>query len=130
MHRTRPPEPGSGRGIVLRDTRVSPIAVVAGVGAIWGVVGFAVLWGYTSIQVTRPFVQSVPGLLVLLPVRTVLFAIHLVEDRLVGRPFDLSANHDWIGLVSATAGAMIATAVYLLFRAASRVRPRRRPGQG
>ena len=94
----------------------------AATAASWLLLAFTVLWGYTSIQVTRPFVQSVPGSLVLLPVRTVLVAIHMVEDHLVERPFDLSANHDWIGFVSAAVGALITTAVYLLIRAATRVR--------
>lgn len=98
---------------MLRTSRVHPIALAAGIGAVWGAVAFALLWGFTSIQVTRPFVQSIAGLLALLPVRAVVFAIHLVEER-VGRSFDLSSNHEWIGFVSAAVGAlMIGSAVAL-----------------
>jgi hypothetical protein len=102
------------------------VAVVAGLGAVWGAVAFAVLWGYTSIQVTRPFVQSLPGLVSLLPVRLVLFGIHLVEDHVVGRPLQLSANHEWIGFVSAAVGALLTTAGYLATRWLMRsIRPTR-----
>jgi hypothetical protein len=110
---------------VLRTSRVHPLALAAGAGAVWGAVSFAVLWGYTSIQVTRPFVQSVPGLLTLLPVRTVIFAIHLLEER-AGRSFDLSSNHEWIGFVSAAVGAFIVGGTFALVGWLRRAR--RRPG--
>jgi hypothetical protein len=107
---------------VLRSSRVHPVALAAGAGAVWGAVAFAVLWGYTSIQVTRRFVQSVPGLLTLFPVRTVIFAIHLVEER-AGRSFDLSSNHEWIGFVSAAVGALIVGGIVALVRWVGRARP-------
>jgi hypothetical protein len=93
------------------------VPMVAVAGAAWGVVAFAVLWGYTSIVVTRRFVDSVPGLLTLLPVRIVLEGIHVAE-RLAGHPFDFSRNHDWIGVVSAGVGALVLLIPFLVIRRA------------
>jgi steroid 5-alpha reductase family enzyme len=56
--------------------------------------------------VQRPFVESTLGLLALLPVRVVLWAIRLAEDA-AGRTFELSANHRWIAFAAAVVGASI-----------------------
>jgi hypothetical protein len=116
-----------GRGLTLRARGPSPIAVAAGLGAIWGAVAFAVLWGYTSIQVTRPFVESAWGLMTLLPVRIVLFGIHVLEAR-AGRSFHLASNHEWIGFVSAAVGAVIVAVAFVAVRALIRLGRRLRRG--
>jgi hypothetical protein len=119
-----PANPPGGRGLTLRARGPSPIAVAAGFGAIWGAVAFAVLWGYTSIQVTRPFVESVAGLVTLLPVRIVLYGIHVLEAR-AGRSFHLASNHEWIGFVSAAVGAAIVALAFAAGRALIRAGHRR-----
>lgn len=84
-----------------------PAPVAAGAGAVWGVVAFQIMWGYTSIVVMRPFVNSVPGLIAFLPVRLVLYGIRFAEVHVAGHPFDFSRNHAWIGLASAAVGALL-----------------------
>lgn len=88
--------------------------LVAGAGALWGAVSFSVLWGYTAIQVHRSFVDSLPGLVSLLPVRLVLFGIRWVERDVVHRPFVLADNHQWIGLVAAALGAATLGTAYVV----------------
>jgi len=73
-------------------------------GAIWGLGGYALLWGHTPIVIHRAFVESLPGTLLLLPVRLVLWAIHGLE-RAAGRPFDLVDNNWWIGVAAAVVGS-------------------------
>ena len=87
-------------------------------GALWGSAAYALLWGQTSVQLTRPFVNSLPGLASLFPVRVVLFGIHLAEDRIVGHAFDFSRNNAWIGLLAAAVGTALLCLVVLLARAA------------
>jgi hypothetical protein len=99
------------------------IASVA--GALWGAISYAVLWGQTPIVVTLRFAQSFRGLVLLLPAKTVLFAIGLVERHVAGRSFDLSRNHEWIGLVATAVGALLVAAGFLLVRALRRITPRR-----
>lgn len=82
-------------------------AGLAGAGAIWGVVTYQILWGNTSIVVTRSFVDTPVGLLSLFPVRVVLFGIHLTEDRVVHHAFDFQSNHWWIGAAAAAVGALL-----------------------
>jgi hypothetical protein len=101
-----------------------PTLVAAGAGAVWGVVAFQIMWGYTSIVVTRPFVNSLPGLIAFLPVRLVLFGIRFAEVHVAGHPFDFSRNHAWIGLVSAAAGALLLWSVAALVKV---ILGRRRP---
>jgi hypothetical protein len=76
-------------------------------GAAWGAVTYQILWGYTSIVVTRSFVDTPLGLLALFPVRVVLFGIHLAEDRIAHHTFDFQRNHWWIGVTAAAAGALL-----------------------
>ena len=99
--------------------------VVVG-GAAWGLASYLVLWGYTPIVVTERFVESLPGLLLLLPARAVLESIHFVEQRIVHHPFDFSTHNSWIGYVSAMTGAAILALAWVLATAPARLRARRR----
>lgn len=84
--------------------------IAAVVGLVWGLAGYAVLWGHTSIVVHRSFVVSPLGTILLLPVRLVLSGIHAVE-RAAGGPFDFSGNNWWIGMVSGLVGAALTALV-------------------
>jgi hypothetical protein len=108
---------GSG----LRDDypRVTALGAITGLGAGWGLLGYAVLWEGTPFQVQRPFVTSVIGTVVLLPARVVIWGIHLAEV-MAGRSFDLSQNHWWIALAASTLGAGSLACVYRLGRAVRR----------
>lgn len=104
------------------------MALAASLGALWGLLGYVLLWGLTPVVVHRTFVVSFPGTVVLLPVRIVLAGIRLVEERLVGRPLQLAENNEWIGLLSAAVGAGIASIAFLGIRAVARwMRPQRQP---
>jgi hypothetical protein len=96
--------------------RPSVLSLAAGVGALWGALGYALLWGHTPIVLTRRFVVSAIGTALLLPVRLVLWSIRLVEDHVVGRPFDFSRNNGWIGLLAAVVGTILAASAYLIVR--------------
>jgi hypothetical protein len=95
-------------------------------GAAWGLASYLVLWGYTPLVVTERFVESVPGLLLLLPARAVLESIHFVEQRVVHHPFDFSTHNGWIGYVSAMAGAAILAVCWAVLTAPARLRARHR----
>jgi hypothetical protein len=97
------------------DPRVTALGAITGLGAGWGLLGYSVLWEGTPFQVQRPFVTSVIGTLVLLPVRVVIWGIHLAEV-MAGRSFDLSQNHWWIALAASTLGAGALAGVYGLAR--------------
>lgn len=99
----------------------SPVRVAAAFGAAWGFAGYALLWGYTPIVIQRPFVLSAIGTVLLLPVRIVLWAIHVLE-RAADRPFDLEENNWWIGLVAAVVGGVIAALATWGIRAIARAR--------
>jgi hypothetical protein len=90
--------------------------LAAGLGAAWGLAGYAVLWGYTPLTIHRSFVVSAAGTIVLLPVRAVLAGIGVVEERIAGHPFQLAETHGWIGLVAAAVGAALAGAGFLVVR--------------
>jgi hypothetical protein len=108
--------------------RLSLLGVAAGLGALWGLLGYSILWDGVPVTVDRPFVQSVGGTLLLLPVRAVLWGIHLAED-VAGRSFDLSRTHWWIALAAAAIGAAILFAGATTARGIARGR-RRRAGAG
>jgi hypothetical protein len=110
-----------GAGLVLEDEhpRLSVLGVVASLGALWGLVGYAVLWEGVPVTVQRPFVESVPGTVALLPVKSVLWGIRLAET-LEHRTFELSDNHWWIAVVAGLVGTAIAVVVGLALRAAVR----------
>lgn len=101
-------------------------------GGLWGAATYEILWGYTSIVVTRRFVDSVPGLATLLPARIVLYAIHVAEGRIAGHPFGFSRADRWIGFVITAVGAGLLVGGYLLVRAVALIvrrtsRPAPRP---
>jgi hypothetical protein len=106
----------SGSGL-RRRSRLHPVVVLAVLGAMWGAATYEILWGSTSIVVTRRYVDSVAGLLTLLPARIVLYAIHFVEDRIAGHPFALSRADRWIGFVIAAVGAGLLAGAYVVGRA-------------
>jgi len=103
------------------------LRVSAVLGAVWGVSGYALLWGHTPLVVHRPFVESMGGTLLLLPVRVVLWIIHGLE-RAAGAPFDFSSNNWWIGASAAAIGAATVVAVVWVVRRSARLV--RRPGSG
>ena len=86
------------------------LSIAAISGALWGLVGYALLWGHTPLVIHPTFVESSLGTLLLLPVRVVLWAIHWLE-RAAGGPFDFSENNWWIGLAAAAIGAAIAVGI-------------------
>jgi hypothetical protein len=93
---------------------------MAAMGALWGAATYEILWGYTSLVVTRRFVDSVAGLATLLPARIVLYAIHVVEDRIVGHPFAFSGGDRWIGFLVAAVGAALLAGAFLIGRTIAR----------
>ena len=100
------------------------------IGAVWGLGGYALLWGHTPIVVHPPFVESLGGTLLLFPVRVILWIIHGLE-RAAGEPFDFSSNHWWIGLSAAVVGAaLVVSATWLVRRGAGAVRGRGSGGEG
>ena len=109
-------EPAEGRGLRDDYPRRSGTAWALGAGALWGVLGYSVLWKGTPFEVSRAFVEGALGTLLLLPVRLVLWAIRWVE-LLTDRTFDLSDNHLWIGVVAGALGALLAVTVFLGVRA-------------
>jgi hypothetical protein len=103
--------------------RPSATAIAAATGAVWGLLGYSILWEGAPFSVQRPFVQSVGGTIVLLPVRAVLWSIHLMES-VAGRSFDLSRNHWWIGGLAGAVGAVAVLAgVWAVRGMARRARP-------
>ncbi|MFM7719319.1 MAG: hypothetical protein ACKO8G_07550 [Actinomycetota bacterium] len=100
--------------------RRSPVAAAAGVGGLWGLAGYGILWEGVPVTVSRPFVESVVGTIVLLPSRLVLWGI-LLAERVAGGPFELSGDHGWIAPVAGAVGAALAAV------GAAAVRRARRP---
>lgn len=134
------PDPGrladssthAGRGLRDDVPGFSWMAASAGVGGFWGLVGYTILWEGEPVQVDRSFVESAAGILLLLPVRLVIWSINLAEE-LAGRTFDLSRSYLWIGFVASVVGAAIIVTGFLLARGlmgratrAGPPRPRRR----
>lgn len=104
-------------------------SLVAGLGGLWGLAGYTILWEGFPLQVQRPFVESLLGIIVLLPVKLVLWAIHIAE-RVSGGPFDLSRNNRWIAIAAGVIGALIALGLFWAYgiltrRGGSRPLPRR-----
>jgi hypothetical protein len=92
------------------------LTVAAGMGAIWGSFGYSILWDGRPFAVTRRFVVSSHGTLVLLPVRIVLFAIHFVERHIAGHPFAFENDSWWIGVAAAGVGVILTAAGWLVVR--------------
>ena len=103
----------------LRDEypRASGPATMAGIGAVWGFFGYTVLWQGVPFGVNRRFVESVVGTLVLFPVRTVLWGIHIGE-RFAGRSFDFADDNWWIGVAAALVGGAIVVLAFVAVRTA------------
>jgi hypothetical protein len=110
-------DPGEG----LRDEypRTSGLAGSAAAGALWGFLGYTVLWQGVPFGVNRRFVESVIGTLVLLPVRTVLWGVHLGE-RMAGRPFDFADDNWWIGVAAALVGGAIGALAFVAIQRVAR----------
>ncbi|HEX6262667.1 MAG TPA: hypothetical protein VF097_07460 [Actinomycetota bacterium] len=103
--------------------RVHPVMAAMAGGALWGAMGYAVLWGLSPIVVGRAFVVSAIGTILFLPVRLVLWVLRWVEG-LVGRPFEFAHSNWWIGALAAVVGAGIGIALTLTARTAfRRLRP-------
>jgi hypothetical protein len=98
-------------GLQPRPGRISPVAVAAGAGALWGTFGYGVLWESAPFEVNRRFVVSAAGTLLLLPVRLVLWGIHFVEEHVAGHPFSFVDNTWWIGVIAGAVGAAICVLV-------------------
>jgi hypothetical protein len=97
--------------------RLDPAIVGAGAGLLWGAFCYSVLWEGTPFAVDRPFVESVPGTLLLLPARLVLWAIRAAEV-LAGRTFVL-ADATWIfGVGACLAGVALGVLIVLAARGA------------
>jgi hypothetical protein len=112
-------QPDRGEGLRDEYPRVSGLAASAATGALWGFLGYTVLWQGVPFGVNRRFVESVAGTLVLLPVRTVLWGVHLGE-RMAGRPFDFADDNWWIGLAAALVGGAIAVLAFIVIRSGVR----------
>ena len=112
----------------LRDEYPRPtgVGLATALGGLWGFLGYTILWEGAPLQVHRPFVQSLAGTLALLPVRAVIWAIHVAELG-AGRTFDLSSTHWWIAPAASLVGAVIALVVFLAGRTLAR-RTRARGG--
>jgi hypothetical protein len=98
------------RGLPAPGRSTVPIAIAVTLGGMWGLVGYSVLWEGQPFEVSRAFVNSIPGLLTLLPVRLVIWGIRLAE-QIEGRTFDLSSTNLWIAPVASILGAAIALGV-------------------
>ncbi len=105
-----------GRGLRDEYPRPTGVGAATGIGALWGLFGYTVLWQGSPFGVSRAFVESAPGTLLLLPVRIVLSAIRFVETHVAGRTFDFSDDNWWIGLVAGALGAAIVLLAFLLTR--------------
>jgi hypothetical protein len=107
----------AGRGEGLKDEypRASGLAATAGAGAAWGFLGYTVLWQGVPFGVNRRFVESVVGTLVLFPVRTVLWGVHLGE-LMAGRTFDFADDNWWIGVAAAVVGGAIGSLAFIAVR--------------
>jgi hypothetical protein len=99
---------------------MKPAVAATVAGAMWGVAGYAALWGYTPLTVHRSFVVSPLGTVLLLPVRVVLWAIRFLEERVVGHPFELASGHGWIGVAAAAVGAGVAAISFVVVGAVVR----------
>jgi hypothetical protein len=111
-------QPGRTEGLRDEYPRASGLATMAGIGAVWGFFGYTVLWQGVPFGVNRRFVESVVGTLVLLPVRTVLWGVHIGE-RFAGRSFDFADDNWWIGLAAALVGGAIAVLGFVVVRTAA-----------
>ncbi|HEX6207001.1 MAG TPA: hypothetical protein VF058_01450 [Actinomycetota bacterium] len=104
---------------------VHPVLAAMAGGALWGAMGYAILWGLSPIVVQRRFVVSAIGTIAFLPVRLVLWTLRWIES-IEGRPFEFAHSSWWIGALAAVVGAGIGIALALTARTAiRRLRPTR-----
>lgn len=96
--------------------RVHPVMAAMAGGALWGAMGYAILWGLSPIVVERRFVVSLVGTVVFLPVRLVLWALRGIEG-LAGRPFEFAHSNWWIGAAAAVVGAGFGVGATMALRA-------------
>jgi uncharacterized membrane protein YeaQ/YmgE (transglycosylase-associated protein family) len=113
------PRPDRGEGLRDEYPRTSGLVGSAATGALWGFIGYTVLWQGVPFGVNRRFVESVIGTLVLLPVRTVLWGVHLGE-RMAGRPFEFADDNWWIGAAAAVVGGAIGALAFVAIQRAAR----------
>ncbi|HEY3023488.1 MAG TPA: hypothetical protein VGK11_07635 [Actinomycetota bacterium] len=111
--------PVQAEGLKDGYPRTSGLATLAGIGAVWGFFGYTVLWQGVPFGVDRRFVESVVGTLVLFPVRTVLWGVHIGE-RFAGRSFDFADDNWWIGVAAAVIGGAIVVLGFAVVRTAAR----------
>lgn len=90
--------------------RGGPIRPAAAVGSFWGLATYGILWEGTPVEVSRAFVASPLGTLLLLPARLVIWAI-LGTETLLGRAFDLSTSYVWIAPAAMLVGAALGAGV-------------------
>lgn len=112
-------QPGRDEGLKDEYPRASGLATTAGAGALWGFLGYTVLWQGIPFGVNRRFVESVVGTLVLVPVRTVLWGVHIGE-RMAGRPFDFADDNWWIGVAAALVGGAMGSLAFTVIRSGVR----------
>jgi hypothetical protein len=112
-------QPGRTEGLQDEYPRASGLVTMAGIGAVWGFFGYTVLWQGVPFGVNRRFVESLVGALVLLPVRAVLWGVHIGE-RFAGRSFDFADDHWWIGVGAAAIGGAIVVLAFVVVRTAAR----------
>jgi hypothetical protein len=112
-------QPGRTEGLRDEYPRASGLATMGGIGAVWGFFGYTVLWQGVPFGVNRRFVESLVGTLVLFPIRTVLWGVHIGE-RLAGRSFDFADDNWWIGVASALIGGAIMVLAFVVLRTAAR----------
>ena len=93
-----------------------PVLLAGAVGGLWGLAGYAVLWGHTPLIIHRSFVVSGAGTVLLFPIRLVLWGIRFVEEHVAAGPFDFSENNAWIGAAAAVVGATLVMTAFLLVR--------------
>lgn len=93
------------------------IRSAAATGSFWGLATYGILWEGTPVEVSRAFVASPLGTVLLLPARLVIWGI-LGTETVLGRTFDLSTSYGWIApaamAIGATLGAGIAALVAAL----------------
>lgn len=115
----RAPSGEPGEGLPAEASRRPGASVAAGLGALWGLVSYSILWEGMPAQVDRAFVESPGGTLVLLPSRIAIWSIAVAEAA-AGRSFDLSRTFDWIAPFATAIGAGLMLAGYLAVRTITR----------
>jgi hypothetical protein len=115
----RETRPARAEGLKDEYPPASGLAATVGAGALWGFLGYTVLWQGVPFGVNRRFVESVVGTLVLFPVRSVLWGIQIGE-RFAGRSFDFADDNWWIGVAAALVGGAIVVLAFVAVRTAAR----------